>query len=98
MPVYMLVEAVEVLDKEKYASYVQKVPATLQKFGGRYLVRGTDITTISGTWHPKRLIIVEFDSMERLRAWYDSPDYRAIASLREQGAKTNAVVVEGIGT
>lgn len=51
---------------------------------------------ISGDWKPVRLIIIEFDSMNRFKAWWNSTEYREIKQLREQSAKTNAIVVEGI--
>jgi uncharacterized protein (DUF1330 family) len=91
----MIVEAKEIMDNEKYGEYVRRVPATITKFGGRYLARGGQVTVVSGDWNPMRVIIVEFDSLEKFQAWWDSADYRMVASLREQSAKVNAVVVEG---
>ncbi len=96
MPVYMIVEAKEISDKKKYAEYIQKVPQTIEKFGGRYLVRGSQVKVVSGDWNPSRLIIVEFESIDRFNAWWNSAEYRAIAPLREQSAKTNAVLVAGV--
>jgi uncharacterized protein (DUF1330 family) len=95
MSVYMIVEAKEVMDKQKYGEYISKVPRTIEQFGGRYLARGGKVEVIAGDWNPARLIIVEFDSMDKFQAWWHSPDYRKVALLREQGAKTNAVVIEG---
>lgn len=96
MAVYMIVEAKEVKDKEKYREYIQKVPETIEKFQGKYLARGGGVSVVSGDWKPERLIIVEFTSMDKFQAWFDSPEYRLIAPLREQSAITNAIVVEGI--
>ena len=96
MSVYMIVEAKEVTDKGKYGEYIQKVPQTIEKFGGTYLVRGGNTKVVSGDWDPKRVIIVQFESMEKFDAWWNSPEYRAVAPLREQGARTNAVVIEGV--
>ncbi len=96
MSVYMIVEAKDVFDQEKYGEYIKRVPAIVEKFGGRYLARGGDITVVSGDWRPARLIIVAFDSKEKFQAWWHSAEYRAIAPLRETAAQTNAVVVEGI--
>jgi uncharacterized protein (DUF1330 family) len=95
MPVYMIVEAKEVLNKEMYGEYIQKVPQTIERFGGKYLVRGGQTIVMAGDWAPDRLIIVEFESMEKFRAWWNSPEYLAVAPLREQSARTNAVVVDG---
>ncbi len=96
MAVYMIIEAKEVMDKAGYGEYIKKVPQTIEKFGGKYLARGGNVTVVSGDWKPNRVIIVEFASMDKFNAWCRSPEYRAIAPLREQSAKTNAVVVEGI--
>jgi len=96
MSVYLIVEAKEITDPRKYQEYIQKVPVTIQKFGGRYLVRGGQATPVSGNWHPSRLIIVEFGSMDRFQAWWHSSEYRAVAPLREQSGTVDAVVVEGI--
>jgi len=95
MPVYMIVEAKEIMDKDKYAEYVRRAPATIAAFGGRYLARGGEVNILAGDWQPCRLIIVEFASMENFRCWWQSPEYRAIARLREESARTNAVLIEG---
>ncbi len=96
MAVYMIVEAIEVMDKRKYGEYIQKVPALIEQFGGRYLARGGQVTRVHGDWEPARLVIVEFPSRDAFNAWFSSPEYKAVAPLREQGARTNAVVVEGV--
>ncbi|MGE5308638.1 MAG: DUF1330 domain-containing protein [Deltaproteobacteria bacterium] len=96
MAVYMIVEAKEVHDKQKYGEYIKQVPRTIEKFGGRYLARGGQTTVVSGDWNPARLIIVEFESKDKFDAWWNSPDYKAVAPLREQATVTNAVVIEGI--
>ena len=95
MPVYMIIETKEVWDQEKYGEYIKKVPPTIARFGGRYLARGGKVLVAAGDWDPARVIIVEFSSMEKYQAWWNSAEYRAIAPLREQAAKTNAIIVEG---
>lgn len=92
----MIVEVKEVRDRDKYTEYIRKVPQTIEKFGGRYLVRGGGVKVVSGNWTPARLLIVEFDSMDKFQAWLNSTEYRAIAPLREQSTKTNAIVIEGV--
>ena len=96
MPVYFMVEIKEIYDKEKYMQYVQKVPAIIEKFGGRYLARGGKTTVVSGDWTPLRFIMIEFENASKFEAWWNSPEYRAVAPLRENSAKANAVVIEGV--
>lgn len=91
----MIIEAKEVWDQEQYSEYTKRVPQTIAQFGGKYLARGGQITVAFGDWCPTRLIIVEFASMDKYLAWWNSTEYKAIAPLRERSAKTNAVVVEG---
>jgi len=95
MSVYMIVEAKEILDREKYGEYIQKVPETVARFGGTYLARGGEVTVIAGDWSPARLILIEFESVDRFQAWFNSPEYREVAPLREASAKVNAIVIEG---
>ncbi|PKL47643.1 MAG: DUF1330 domain-containing protein [Planctomycetes bacterium HGW-Planctomycetes-1] len=96
MSVYMIVEAKEVLDKQKYGEYISKVPQIIEQFGGKYIVRGGKVSAVEGNWNPARLIIVEFESMDKFKQWWNSPEYRKIAPIREQSAKMNAIVVEGV--
>jgi len=96
MAVYMIVETKEVMDGEKYREYIKKVPWTIEKFGGKYLTRGGKVEIISGNWRPERLIVITFHSMRKFIAWWNSPEYKAIAPLREESAKTNAIVVQGL--
>jgi uncharacterized protein (DUF1330 family) len=94
MSVYMVLEIV-VHDPLTYAKYVERVPAVVEKFGGRYLVRGGQITSMEGDWNPDRVVILEFSSLTSLRNWYESSEYRELALLRAEAAESRAFVVEG---
>jgi len=93
MSVYMIIDS-KVKDKEKYDQYLNQVQPMVEKHGGRYHVRGERIQAL-GAWRPERIIIIEFPSEEAIRSWLASPEYAAIASLREEGADTQAILVEG---
>lgn len=97
MPVYMIVE-IAVLDQTTYAEYVRKVPATVAKYGGRYLVRGGHVTPLTGDWSPERIIVLEFPTAERMRQWNSSPEYLELAPLRTRATRTRAIVVEGVAS
>jgi len=64
--------------------------------GVRYLVRGGKVTPLGSEWHPERMINLEFPAAENVRQWLASAEYQEIAPLREQGAATRAVLVEGV--
>ncbi len=94
MAVYMILE-IEVVDADTYADYVKQAPATVAQYGGKYLVRGGAVTPLAGGWEPQRLVVIEFSSMERFREWLTSPEYSAIAPIRERATKGKVIVVEG---
>jgi uncharacterized protein (DUF1330 family) len=95
MAVYAVVN-VQVTDPARYADYRDKAPATIAHYGGRYLVRGGAVEALEGEWDPERLVVLEFESMGRLREWYDSPEYAPLKRLRGEAAATQFVVVEGL--
>jgi uncharacterized protein (DUF1330 family) len=93
MTAHVVIE-IKVIDKEMYALYMQQVPPIVKQFGGRYLVRAGKITTISGDWRPERVILLEFDSAAQVRKWLTSPEYAAVAPLREKPTISRAIVIE----
>ncbi len=95
MSVYMIIEPVEIMNKEKYEKYRNKVPNTIEKYGGQYLAVG-EPTLVIGDWKPERVVIIEFESMNKFLSWWDSPEYREIVPLREQSAKVNVILVQGL--
>jgi uncharacterized protein (DUF1330 family) len=94
MPAYLIVET-KTKDPEMYAEYVAKVPNIAAQYGGRYLARTNRVEPLSGGWIPERMILLEFPSVDAVHKWLDSPEYRAIAALREAGAETRAVILNG---
>jgi uncharacterized protein (DUF1330 family) len=95
MAAYVILD-VSVKDPEEYAAYRERSPATLEKYGGRYLVRGGPHETIEGDWTPDRVVVLEFDSVERAKEWYGSPEYQEIAPMRMRAAPSKVVLVEGV--
>ena len=92
---YVVVQ-VDVHDPEGFAIYRDMVPPTLETYGGRYLVRGGDYECVEGEWNPKRLVIVEFASVERAKQWWASEEYAPAKSLREKTSHSTAIIVEGL--
>ena len=94
MPAYVVVD-IEVQDPSRYARYKDLAGAAVAKHGGRYLARGGATTVLEGSWQPKRLVVLEFPSVEKAKAWWASTDYAEAKELRQACAKTVMVVVEG---
>ncbi len=95
MPAYIIVD-LEITDAALFEQYRAAVPATINAFGGKYLVRGVAYETLEGTWQPKRVIVLQFDSMARLKEWYGSKEYAPLIALRKKCAKTNVIAIEGV--
>jgi uncharacterized protein (DUF1330 family) len=95
MTAYIIVD-LEVTDPALFEQYRAAVPATISAYGGKYLVRGGAFDVLEGTWQPKRVIVLEFETMARLKEWYGSPDYAPLRSLRAKCAKTNVIAIEGV--
>lgn len=94
MPAYVIVN-VDVRDPVRYEEYKKMVPPTLTPYGGRFLVRGGAVQPREGTWRPKRFVILEFPSVERANAWYDSPEYAPAKALRQATSTADLMIVEG---
>lgn len=88
-----IVVSVEVADEEAYAGYSRQVPATLEPFGGRFIVRGSTTASLEGAWPSPRMVILEFPSVEQAKAWHASPAYQAILPIRQRNARTDFLVV-----
>ena len=95
MPAYFIVDN-EVTDPAGFEEYRKQVPGTLEKYGGKILVRGGQMQMLEGDWKPKRIVVTEFPSIEQARRWYDSEDYRPLKALRLRTARGSIVLVEGV--
>jgi uncharacterized protein (DUF1330 family) len=95
MAVYAVVND-RVTDPDRYAQYREQAPPTIARYGGRYLARGGKVEVLEGEWTPQRLVILEFESMERFNEWYNSPEYAPLKQARHEAALTEVVVVEGL--
>lgn len=91
---YIIVD-VKVTDPEAYERYRASVPATLAAYGGKFIVRGGRAETLEGDWEPNRIVVVEFESVEKAKAWWSSEDYAAPKRLRQSASITRMIVVEG---
>jgi uncharacterized protein (DUF1330 family) len=86
---------VDVTDPTSFAEYRALVPATIEAYGGRYLVRGGAHQVVEGDWQPKRVVVLEFPTLADARRWYDSEEYRRPKAIRFRCARTDVVFVEG---
>ena len=94
MPAYIIVN-IEVTDPAGFERYRAAVPPVIAAHGGRYLVRGGDLHVMEGAPDWKRLVVLEFPSLDAARAFYASADYAPLLALRLASSRNEMVMVEG---
>jgi uncharacterized protein (DUF1330 family) len=94
MAAYIIVE-VEITDAQVYEAYKPMAAASVARHGGKFIVRGGQTETLEGGWAPKRIVVLEFPSAEKARAFYRSEDYAPALKLRLAASKSRAIIVEG---
>ena len=95
MPAYQIGN-VTVHDAEGFGEYSTQASEMVQRYGGRYLARGGAVEVLEGGWTPNRLVLIEWESVEHAKRWYESDEYKAIADIRRRCADTDLVLVEGL--
>lgn len=94
MKAYIIVD-VKVNHATRYEDYKKLTPASLQPFGGKFIVRGGAVTTFEGEWNPERIVIIEFPSPQQAKAWWSSEEYAPAKAIRQANAETRMIMVEG---
>ncbi len=94
MPAY-LIARVQVTDWERYRRYTEATPAAIEKFGGRFIVRGGETITLEGPPEKGRVVVIEFPSLDQVKAFYKSEEYSRAKKLREGAATGQFLAVEG---
>ena len=95
MPAFVIVQ-IEIKDQPGYERYKAIAPASIAAYGGRYIARGGQTEVLEGEWDPRRVVLLEFESVERAKAWFESPEYREARALRHDCASAQMIVVDGL--
>ena len=95
MAAYIVVD-VEITNPEEYPTYTRQTRATIEKYGGKFIVRGGQTEILEGDWQPHRLVVLEFPSAEQARTWYSSPEYTAIIGIRHRASNSRMILAQGI--
>ena len=95
MTAYAVAHMRQVTVGPQIVEYLHKIDATLEPFGGRFLVHGGELEVVENEW-PGHLIVIEFPDKEHARGWYSSPAYQAILALRTDNSHADVVLAEGV--
>ena len=91
-----IVAQLKVHDPAMFQRYREAVTPLIDRFGGRYRVRGGELEVLEGDWPLPRLVIIEFQSQDAARLFYESPEYQQILPLRQESARGTVAIVEGV--
>lgn len=94
MAALLIVDVREIRDPEKYETYKSLTPGAIAAFGGRFLVRGAPCEQIEGDYLPSRCVVLEFETMDRLKEFYHSDTYAPALAIRKAISDSNAYAVE----
>lgn len=97
MPAYIIVQ-ISVHNASEYEDYKLLTPASLENYGGKFVVRGGQTETLEGDWNPERLVILQFPTVQKAKDWWNSPEYAPAKKLRHKTATSQMIVVQGVET
>jgi len=92
----LLISDVTIRDHAAFQQYRELAAASIEAFGGRYLVRGGEIEVLEGERHPSNLVVVEFESTEVARRWYASAEYAKALEFRDRALSRSLILVDGL--
>jgi uncharacterized protein (DUF1330 family) len=95
MPNGYVIFTIAIHDQTGFETYVQKALPTLMLAAGRPIIVDDNPEVLEGKWHGSRTVVLEFDSVDAARAWYNSAGYQAIVDERHRAAETNVAIVGG---
>jgi uncharacterized protein (DUF1330 family) len=90
-----IIARVEVTDWARYREYTKETSAAIARYGGKFIIRGGEITTLEGEPETRRLVVIEFPSLDQAKAFYHSPEYTRVKGLRAGAAVGQFLAVEG---
>lgn len=95
MAAYVISE-VKLVDEEAATSYMRHAAASIHAYDGRYLARGVDPEVVEGTSTDRKVVIVEFPSLQRAKQWYASPAYAEALQFRDRALERRLTFVDGV--
>lgn len=92
MSAYVLVE-VAIHDASLYEEYKKLTPASVEAYGGKFVIRGLPIQVMEGEWNHDRLVLLEFSNKKTALEWYNSEEYQQARKIREKASSANFFIV-----
>jgi len=91
-----VIQEIQVTDAAKFKAYADQAPATVAAFGGVFIVRRGAVSVLSGAPPAGGVVVLEFPSMAKAKAWHESPAYHNILPIRDANSTSRVYIVEGV--
>lgn len=78
-----------------FKEYIDKIPAFINKHGGKYIVQGVEPEVMEGDSHPERVVVLEFPNKEVAKGFLADPDAQPLFSIRHSTTDNKLILVEG---
>ncbi|MEM6430111.1 MAG: DUF1330 domain-containing protein [Deinococcota bacterium] len=96
MPAYLIYRA-SIYDMDAYReNYMSQTPAILEAYGGKFIARGGTVETLEGDVESRRVVLIEFPSMEAAKAFYNSDEYTRARAARAGIADAQMILLDGV--
>ena len=95
MTAYVILR-INVIDAEKLKNYQKVAPLVIEKYNGKILVRGGEVLSLEGIEEKRRIVMIEFPSMEKANEFYHSAEYKKAIELRKGAAEFESIAIEGL--
>lgn len=93
MPAYIIVE-VDITDQAQYEEYKKLTPATVEKYGGKFVLRGQPVEALEGKWNHDRLVMLQFPDRKSAKSWYNSKEYQEAKEIRSKAGSAKFFLIE----
>tara|TARA_Y100000590_G_C15702861_1_gene1007438 strand:+ start:1229 stop:1516 length:288 start_codon:yes stop_codon:yes gene_type:complete len=90
-----LIAQVNIINEEPYKEYIKKTSPIVEKYDGKFLVRGGKFKNVLGNWNFQRTVVIKFKSYEKAIEWYHSNEYAPVRKIREENSNGNVIIIEG---
>ena len=90
-----LIVRINIKNAELFQQYPPLSAKAVEKFGGKYLIRGGAFDIVEGEWPAERTTVVEFESYEKAKEFYSSIEYNEAIKIRQKSANTDFILIEG---
>jgi uncharacterized protein (DUF1330 family) len=95
MTAYALAHLHHTSTHEDVIVYLERIQATLDPYGGHFLIHGPMVDVLEGEW-PGTVVVIEFPGIDEARDWYASPEYQTILPLRTDHLRGDTILAPGV--